>query len=287
MSGDQLISVSPQGAMTSSTVSLPGFLGTHPGLLAIVGDRRGNLWATAGGSAGHAVLKLSAPGEVLEAIRIPALVGPGQGLEHTIVVAPNGEVWFVAGEAGGLIGTIDPATGRYRRFPISSQLRREGGAFAGGIAVGPDGNIWFPWTSGNGGETGPFDFGVARLTPSGLVTFFSAHQGGGVEALDIVSNAGRLWFTINAVPGNPQQGGELLSYSPPSRPCLVPRLTGRSTASAQHLLQARNCQLGQVTRPAHRRCPNARLVVTQQQPHAGSTQAGLTDVDVRLACRWR
>lgn len=81
----------------------------------------------------------------------PVLAGP-QG----IAAGPDGNVWFTE-EFGGRIGRITPA-GVITEFPIGRPVPgcdpdiEPCGVRPGGIAAGPDGNLWF--TEYNGGRIG-------------------------------------------------------------------------------------------------------------------------------------
>ena len=57
----------------------------------------------------------------------------------SIVVGPDGALWFMDGGTTQAIGRIDPTTHAISEF--STGLNP--GAHLGRIAVGPDGNIWF------------------------------------------------------------------------------------------------------------------------------------------------
>jgi hypothetical protein len=62
------------------------------------------------------------------------------------------------------------------------------------IAAGPDGNLWFTESGGPGG--------IGRITPSGVITEFTAGLTSGSSPWAITAGAdGNLWFTENFDPG--------------------------------------------------------------------------------------
>ena len=95
----------------------------------------GNLWFTE-----------SAPGKIgminpaTHAIsEFSAGLNPGSVPGASIVVGPDGALWFMDGGTTQAIGRIDPTTHAISEF--SSGLNP--GAGLGRVAVGPDGNLWF------------------------------------------------------------------------------------------------------------------------------------------------
>src|SRR5271169_5211344 len=59
----------------------------------------------------------------------------------------------------------------------------------GGLAAGPDGNLWFTETNGNR---------IGRITPAGVVTEFSTGISPNAQLWDITTGPdGNLWFTEN------------------------------------------------------------------------------------------
>jgi hypothetical protein len=68
--------------------------------------------------------------------------------------------------------------------------------------------------------------------------------------------------------------------------CTVPKLKGKSLATARRLLAAANCRLGKIVRPRARRGhPLGRLVVGSEQPRAGTALPNGSTIDVRLVPR--
>ena len=104
-------------------------------------------------------------------------ITPSAGLEE-IVAGPDGNLWFTEAHAKK-IGRITTG-GAVTEFPLTPQSQPSG------ITAGPDGNLWFV---DNGTRIG-------RITPAGVVTFFSAGISSGASVNDITAGAdGRLWFT--------------------------------------------------------------------------------------------
>lgn len=66
----------------------------------------------------------------------------------------------------------------------------------GGIAAGPEGNLWF---TQNAGVSSGHRVAIGRITPTGKVTKFRAGLSAKTEPLEIVAGAdGNLWFTYDA-----------------------------------------------------------------------------------------
>ena len=104
-------------------------------------------------------------------------ITPDAGLEE-IVTGPDGNLWFTEFNARK-IGRITTG-GAVTEFPLTPQSQPTG------ITAGPDGNLWFV---DNGTRIG-------RITPAGVVRFFSAGISSGAGVSDITAGAdGRLWFT--------------------------------------------------------------------------------------------
>src|SRR6266545_940030 len=61
-------------------------------------------------------------------------VAPGSGA-HDVAPAPDGSVYY-SGQAKGVLGRLDPRTGKDENIPIGS------GSAPHGVVVGPDGSPW-------------------------------------------------------------------------------------------------------------------------------------------------
>lgn len=70
-------------------------------------------------------------------------------------IGPGGFPWFAAG-ASGILGRLDPESGEVLRYDLPDPL-----AFAGRLAAGPDGMLWFTAADGEGsgflGRMNPVD----------------------------------------------------------------------------------------------------------------------------------
>lgn len=94
-----------------------------------------------------------------------------------ITAGASGTLWFTE---GGAIGKITTA-GHVHEFPLPS-----GDAAEGGIARGPDGNIWY---------TDYFTNSIGKMTPSGTVTEYLIPTSQ-AEPVEITAGPdGNLWFT--------------------------------------------------------------------------------------------
>lgn len=133
-----------------------------------------------------------------------------------IVAAPDGKLWFTEGI--GKVGFIDPNSPN-----AITEIAVPSGQGAGGIAVGPDGNVWFAETFVSGNDNGDK---VARVgLPSHVITEFTIPTANCAPG-DITSGPdGNLWFTeINGnkvgriTPGAPNTITEFPVITANSRP---------------------------------------------------------------------
>ena len=103
-------------------------------------------------------------------------LNPGSLPGASIVVGPDGALWFMDGGTTQAIGRIDPTTHAISEF--SAGLNP--GASLGRIAVGPDGNLWF----GDKGTT-PSIY-VMNPTTHAITTFTYRPERGQPSRRDLV-----------------------------------------------------------------------------------------------------
>ena len=107
----KLVRVSPQGDVR--VFALPARSGPH----GITFDRRGRLWVTL--EFANAIARVGRDGRIARQYPIArAAAGP-----HGLDVARDGRVWWT-GKEGGVIGRLDPATGRMLVFSLPSDASR-------------------------------------------------------------------------------------------------------------------------------------------------------------------
>jgi virginiamycin B lyase len=82
--------------------------------------------------------------------------------EGPLIAGPDGRVWFSAG--AGLIGRIDPGTGRTSKIELPNQA-----SFAEDFAVGPEGEVWYTSPAEPPCLTGDTVCGGAGYYQSGIV----------------------------------------------------------------------------------------------------------------------
>src|SRR4051794_35885215 len=99
------------------------------------------------------------------------------GQQGEITAGPGG-LWFTEANRD-IIGRVS-TSGVVREFPVSQ-------GHPTGITAGPDGNLWFTAPAGDGA--------IARMTPSGAVTFIPVLTKGGSPASIAAGPDGNLWFT--------------------------------------------------------------------------------------------
>ncbi len=140
----------------------------------------GNLWFTVSRGIG----RITASGDVTQ-FQLPTNVSPGPG--PGIVAGPDGNVWFTGGSMIGRITT----TGVTTTFAIPEADREH---WLWGIAAGPDGNLWF--TLGyNYFEESADNGKIGRITPSGVIDFFTIPTAYSAPAHIAAGPDGNLWFT--------------------------------------------------------------------------------------------
>jgi streptogramin lyase len=165
--------ITPAGVITEFSAGIPS--GALPVSIAAGSD--GNLWFT--DASAPRIGRITPAGAVnmfTTGITLTATNSNSGGCSMTR--GPNGNVWWLeqtfSFATPSRIAQITPA-GVVTEYPL---LLNE---FAGGMAPGPDGNVWF--TINNG---------VARITPTGTITRFSGAVGTGCIAL---GPDGNLWST--------------------------------------------------------------------------------------------
>ena len=129
--------------------------------------------------AGQAVAP-AAPAPALQRFPVPAGSGP-----HDVAAAPDGTVWYTA-QAKGVLGRLDPATGRTTEVPLGQ------GSGPHGVIIGPDGAPWV---------TDPGLNAILRVDPvtSAVKRFpLPPERKGAVVHTATFDRRGTLWFTGNA-----------------------------------------------------------------------------------------
>ncbi|GAC1407335.1 MAG: hypothetical protein NVSMB64_14110 [Candidatus Velthaea sp.] len=166
--------ISPAGNVTSYT--LPGFAGTTI-VAGITAGPDGQLWFNATTSnAASTIQHITVGGTITE-------LTAGSGT--SIATGPDHNVW-TTNNAGIL--RITPA-GTQTAFGVANIFGSfqglGNGDEVGSIAAGPDGNMWFSAAS---------PARIGRITPQGVITFFTSGLSG--QPAEIVAGSdGYMWFT--------------------------------------------------------------------------------------------
>ena len=183
--------------------------GGNPGAVpqGIVAGPGGNLWFADNGTI-PAIGKIDPITHAVEEFPIDEAHGGNEGSQpHGIVAGPDGKLWFTDNGTTPAIGRIDPTTHAVEEFGTGAGSI-PGGTFGGalgpwGIAVGPDGNVWFTENGFNSTEgrsaTGK---AIGRLVPSGTkaeieasLTYFSTNLVASSQPWGLTAANGELWFT--------------------------------------------------------------------------------------------
>jgi streptogramin lyase len=107
----------------------------------------------------------------------------GSGVLNNIA-SDSKRIWFTLGFPGNAIGSMDVLTHRVSVFALP-----DGSSFPEGIALGPDGNMWF---------TAPQDHWIGRITPDGKIATFAMPDRGdktGSPSQIVLGPDGAMWFT--------------------------------------------------------------------------------------------
>jgi streptogramin lyase len=164
----------------------------------IVTGPDGNLWA-AWRNGGAGLYKVSLAGQISE-VGIGHPLGPlATGSDGNLWAAVGGSTY---GGAGGYPGIAHIApTGQEAFFPPPEGAVNAFRYEAGGMALGPDGNIWFTPDSVNGSTE---QIRVTRITPAGQITEFpvplslvpglSSASQYELEPREIAAGGGALWM---------------------------------------------------------------------------------------------
>ncbi|HWY89834.1 MAG TPA: hypothetical protein VNY31_04115 [Solirubrobacteraceae bacterium] len=197
--------ITPSGVITGE-FSVP--VGTQPGMpdtqslpsdLAL--GLNGNMWFVdhATNSKGEYLIGRISPAGMVTEFPIPPMMYagmPGHFFPGNIALGSDGNMWFTdegtfEGESG-FIGRIAPA-GTITEFPIptGTQANVPESSNPVGIALGPDGNMWFT-DQGTNSEGQRL---IGRITPAGTVTEFPIPTGYNPTAGIALGADNDLWFT--------------------------------------------------------------------------------------------
>jgi streptogramin lyase len=159
-----------------------GELSSSAAPLGIVAGREGDLWFTQSGT--KAIDRITLDGA------ISAYSAPGSSTPRDITTGPEGDLWFTADGGSGLVGALDPRTGVFHEYPLTS-----GANNPAGIAAGREGDIWF---AVEGGGEGLID----RIVPaSGEISQLKVPTANSHPNQVTVGPEGDIWFTEKDNPG--------------------------------------------------------------------------------------
>jgi virginiamycin B lyase len=169
----KLVRITPQGDPTA--FSLPAGSGPH----GIDFDRRGRLWLTL--ELDNAIAQVGLDGRIVRRYPIPrANAGP-----HGLDVARDGSVWWT-GKEGGVIGRLDPGSGRMRIFSLPDDT-----SLPIYIAEGCDGMYFTELNASR----------IGRVTSSGKITEWQTPSPGSrpiAVAPAVARRDCRIWYSEEA-----------------------------------------------------------------------------------------
>jgi streptogramin lyase len=172
-----------------------------------------------------------------------------------IAVGPDGAIWFTA-EGSGRLGRIANAAQAAPTWPVS------GLQDPWDLVTGPDGNLWVTETGGGGS--------IARVTPSGTITRFSAGLPANADPREIaVGGDGSLYFTdygADAI-GRITTGGTITELPLPAGS--APRGIAAAADGSLWFAEHGSGSIGHLTLAAT--APPAPPAATEPQPVLGET----------------
>jgi len=167
--------ITPAGKITEYRTGL----GRAAGPYGIALGPDGNMWFTQLGA--NAIGVITPRGRVTT---YATGITPGSS-PYMIAAGLDGRLWFTEGESNS-IGAIT-TDGHVTEYPYPGDPSTAG---SNGIALGPDGNMWF-----GGGNSGPDGSQViGRITPTGEATLFPTGASSNPFGVALGSD-GYLWFT--------------------------------------------------------------------------------------------
>jgi virginiamycin B lyase len=133
----------------------------------------------------------SGPGNIVAAITEWTLPTPGSR-PHDPAVAPDGSIWYT-GQAGSMLGRLDPATGQFREYPLRAPTATTRwlpyGVGPHGLTADAAGNIWF--TAQLAGYIGKLDPKTGET-----IEYRMPDSSARDPHTPIFDQKGTLWFTL-------------------------------------------------------------------------------------------
>ncbi len=201
--------ITTSGKVTEYKLEEGHGVGLSPGGVA-VGE--GDLWYTTSDnipSESTPIVKVTTSGEET------FYTLPAETNSYQITAGPEKDMWFTNDYClhndPSEPCSIDKITtsGVVTAYPLGGTGKKR--IFPGGIAEGSDGNLWF--TASGTGEEGGTGYVIGKMTPSGVVTLYSAS---GVDwgSKIVAGPESKLWFTSSSsAVGSITTSGTVAEYS--------------------------------------------------------------------------
>jgi virginiamycin B lyase len=163
----------------------------------------GNMWFTESALNVSQIGRIDAQGNITEFVVPTRFSQPSD-----IVSGPDGALWFTApsGFPDFFIGRVT-TNGQFTGFAPDCDPQLGCSIVPEGIASGPDGNLWFTENIRNA---------VAKLTPSGVFTFYTIPTPNAIPSGITVGPDGALWFGefgVNKI-GRIDVSGNITEFGP-------------------------------------------------------------------------
>ena len=201
----------PIAAQATALTEFPpnGGLGSGHDPLGLEAGADGNLWFTDGGTALHAIGRITPAGAVQEFTQ--GLTSPATPFDITL--GPDGNMWFTAtGDAPhNAIGRVTPSGAIEEFGPPATEPNMAPAQ----ITAGPDGNLWFLDVATPA---------IGKITPAGVIAEFTSGLLTGAMPETLTAGAdGNMWFTDKAkgAIGRVTPGGTIVEF-PTGNPMSMP-----------------------------------------------------------------
>jgi streptogramin lyase len=124
-----------------------------------------------------------------------------------IVTGTDGNLWYAGIANTATLGVVTPLVARITPAGVITAFSAgiSSDAAMGGIAAGPDGNIWFTEAAGANS--------IGRITPAGVVTQFNSFNSSVTPQEITAGPDGNLWFTEIGAIGRITPSGEVTKFN--------------------------------------------------------------------------
>lgn len=198
--GGRIGRITPSGVITEFSNGMPS--GAQPASIALGAD--GNLWFT--DTVNPRIGRITTAGVVTIFTTGVTRTNASNISSCGMALGPNGNIWWTdfdqalnGGANGGSAAILQITTSG-----AATEYNLNKSSAGGGVAAGPDGNVWFD-SSG----------AIGRITPTGTITNFSTGLAGFPFGCMTLGPDGNVWFTeeFNDAVGRITPSGTITEFS--------------------------------------------------------------------------